>query len=75
MEYNNKLSFLEKLSGISKILLQGVQAALVKPFRKNCKLNEVKGIVIYSRDELKQWELQQKYPASKFPQIRIFLAM
>ena len=24
-------------------------------------------IVIYSRDELKQWELQQQYPANKFP--------
>ena len=30
-------------------------------------------IVIYSRDELKQWELQQQYPANKFPQLRFFL--
>ena len=30
-------------------------------------------IVIFSRDELKQWELQQKYPIDKFPIIRYFL--
>ena len=30
-------------------------------------------IIIYSRDELKQWELQQQYPVDKFPQLRFFL--
>ena len=30
-------------------------------------------IIIYSRDELKQWELQQQYPVSEFPQLRFFL--
>ncbi|MBI96860.1 UDP-N-acetylglucosamine 4,6-dehydratase (inverting), partial [bacterium] len=30
-------------------------------------------IVIFSRDELKQWELQQKFPSEKFPQLRFFL--
>lgn len=30
-------------------------------------------IVIYSRDELKQWELSQLYPESKYPHIRYFL--
>ncbi len=30
-------------------------------------------IVIYSRDELKQWELQQQYPVEKYPQLRFFL--
>ena len=30
-------------------------------------------IVIFSRDELKQWELQKIYPADQFPQIRFFL--
>ena len=33
---------------------------------------QVKRIVIYSRDELKQFELKQKYPASKYPQLRFF---
>ena len=59
---------------ISKVLITGGTGSFGKSFlRKIVKLNEVKRIVIYSRDELKQWELQQKYPQSKFPQIRFFL--
>ena len=62
------------MSVISKILITGGTGSFGKAFlEKIVKLNEVKRIVIYSRDELKQWELQQKYPASKFPQIRFFL--
>ena len=34
---------------------------------------EIKRVVIFSRDELKQWEMQQQYPASDFPQLRFFL--
>ena len=34
---------------------------------------ELKRIVIYSRDELKQFELKQKYPESKYPQLRFFI--
>lgn len=34
---------------------------------------DVKKIIIYSRDELKQWEMQQKYPENKYPQLRFFL--
>lgn len=34
---------------------------------------EVRRIVIYSRDELKQFELKQKYPESKYPQLRFFI--
>lgn len=33
----------------------------------------VKRIVIYSRDELKQFEMKQKYPASSYPQLRFFI--
>lgn len=33
----------------------------------------VKRIVIYSRDELKQFELKQKYPHDKYPQLRFFI--
>ena len=35
--------------------------------------NKYKRIVIYSRDELKQWELQQKYPKKNYPNLRFFL--
>jgi len=34
---------------------------------------QVKKIVIYSRDELKQFELKQKYPEREFPQLRFFI--
>lgn len=30
-------------------------------------------IVIYSRDELKQFELKQKYPQNQYPQLRFFI--
>jgi len=33
----------------------------------------VERLVIYSRDELKQWELQQLYPESQFPKIRYLI--
>jgi UDP-N-acetylglucosamine 4,6-dehydratase len=34
---------------------------------------EVERLVIFSRDELKQWELQQQYPENRYPQLRFFL--
>lgn len=30
-------------------------------------------LVIYSRDELKQWEMQQHYPQKDYPQLRFFI--
>jgi UDP-N-acetylglucosamine 4,6-dehydratase/5-epimerase len=33
----------------------------------------VNKIIIFSRDELKQSQLKQKYPVSKFPQLRFFI--
>lgn len=34
---------------------------------------KVRRIVIYSRDELKQFDMSQQYPVSKYPQIRFFI--
>ena len=34
---------------------------------------KVKKIIIYSRDELKQYELKMKYPALKYPMLRYFI--
>jgi len=34
---------------------------------------QVKKIVIYSRGELKQYNMKQKYPHDKFPQLRFFI--
>lgn len=33
----------------------------------------VKRVVIYSRDELKQFDMSQQYPESEYPQIRFFI--
>lgn len=33
----------------------------------------IKRLVVYSRDELKQFEMQQLYPSNKFPQLRFFI--
>lgn len=47
-------------------------------FGKKClaklvKISSIKRIVIFSRDELKQHDLMQKYPAKKYPSLRFFL--
>ena len=36
---------------------------------------QVKKIIIYSRDELKQFELKQKYPEREYSQMRYLLEM
>lgn len=37
------------------------------------KYPQVKRVVVFSRDELKQYEMAQKYPESKYPQLRFFI--
>lgn len=37
------------------------------------KYPEVKRLIIYSRDEQKQFQMAQEYPESKYPQIRYFI--
>lgn len=34
---------------------------------------DVKRLVIFSRDEQKQFQIAQEYPSNKFPQIRFFV--
>ena len=59
----------------SKILITGGTGSFGKAFLKEVlkRYPKINRIVIYSRDELKQWEMQQIYPKSKYPQIRFFL--
>lgn len=33
----------------------------------------IRRVVVFSRDELKQFEMQQEYPAAQFPQLRFFI--
>ena len=59
----------------SKVLITGGTGSFGKAFIAQIlrQYPEIRRIVVYSRDELKQWELQQLFPANKFPQLRFFL--
>lgn len=57
------------------ILITGGTGSFGKKFVETIlnRYPEVKRIVIYSRDELKQFELKQKYPHDRYPQLRFFI--
>ena len=59
----------------SSILITGGTGSFGKAFIAEIlrKFPMIHRIVIYSRDELKQWELQQSFPQVQFPQLRFFL--
>jgi len=59
----------------SKILITGGTGSFGKAFLSSIikKFPNLSRIVIFSRDELKQWELQQQYPPKDYPQLRFFL--
>lgn len=57
------------------VLITGGTGSFGKKFVETIlnRYPEVKRIVIYSRDELKQFELKQKYPVAQYPQLRFFI--
>lgn len=57
------------------ILITGGTGSFGKKFTETIlkKYPEVKRVVIYSRDELKQYEMSLTYPEVKFPQLRFFI--
>ncbi len=59
----------------SKILITGGTGSFGKAFLEEVlkRYPAIDRIVIFSRDELKQWEMQQLYPKSEYPQIRFFI--
>lgn len=59
----------------SRLLITGGTGSFGKAFIKKVlnQYPDIQRLVIYSRDELKQWELQQQFPESKYPQLRFFL--
>jgi len=59
----------------SRILLTGGTGSFGKAFIAETlkRYPDIQRLVVYSRDELKQWELQQRYPESQFPQLRFFI--
>ena len=58
----------------SRILITGGTGSFGKTFIAETlrRFPTIERLVIYSRDELKQWELQQQFPENRFPQLRVF---
>lgn len=58
-----------------RILITGGTGSFGKKFIETIlnRYPEVTRIVVYSRDELKQFELKQKYPPKEYPQLRFFI--
>ena len=56
------------------ILITGGTGTFGKAFLKHIitKYSKIPRIVIYSRDEYKQWEMMNDFPSYKYPQIRFF---
>ena len=63
------------LNSSSRILITGGTGSFGKSFigRILEKFPNISRIVVYSRDELKQWQLQQQFPEADYPQLRFFL--
>ena len=59
----------------SRILVTGGTGSFGKAFIAAVlqQFPDISRIVVYSRDELKQWEMQQQFPADRYPQLRFFL--
>ena len=59
----------------SKILITGGIGSFGKSFVNEIlrRYPNIKRLVVFSRDELKQWEMSQCYPEDKFPQVRFFI--
>ncbi len=57
------------------ILITGGTGSLGKALTKHIlsQYKDVKKVVIFSRDEQKQFEMAQEYPVDRFPQIRFFI--
>ena len=59
----------------SRVLITGGTGSFGRAFVKTVldRYPQIKRLVVFSRDELKQWEMQQQFPIEKFPQLRFFI--
>lgn len=59
----------------SSFLITGGTGSFGKKFVETLFLRQpdIRRVVIYSRDELKQFEMAQNYPSSQFPNLRFFI--
>jgi UDP-N-acetylglucosamine 4,6-dehydratase/5-epimerase len=57
------------------LLITGGTGSLGKALTKHLlgQYSDIKKLVIFSRDEQKQFEMAQEYPSSRYPQIRFFI--
>ena len=61
---------------MTRLLITGGTGSFGKAFITSLLSGDgpsVERLVVFSRDELKQWELRQLFPSEKFPQLRLFL--
>jgi len=60
---------------MNSILITGGTGSFGKKFVEILlrKHPDIRRVVIYSRDELKQFEMNQHYPSSKYPNLRFFI--
>jgi UDP-N-acetylglucosamine 4,6-dehydratase len=65
---------MKKLNAES-ILVTGGTGSFGKAFVKTIltEHHEVRRLVVFSRDELKQYEMEQEFPRSRYPQMRYFI--
>lgn len=63
------------MENLKRVLVTGGTGSFGKKFVELLltRFPEIERIVVFSRDELKQFEMAQSYPISKFPAIRFFL--
>ena len=59
----------------SRVLITGGTGSFGKEFVKIAldRYPQIQRLVVFSRDELKQWEMQQQFPQDQYPQLRFFL--
>ena len=71
-KYNKKWN---KMLNNKTVLITGGTGSFGKKFVETIlnRYPDVQKIIIFSRDELKQFELKQKYPPYEFPQLRFFI--
>lgn len=71
----NKNLFTLAMLNNKSVLITGGTGSFGKKFVETILVRypNVKRLVIFSRDELKQFEMAQMYPSDKYPQIRFFL--